>query len=251
MAKIPSQFLVFTTVSQLQVSEFLKATEVTVLRERLSDVFSLKGGDELNEVLIDFHMNNFTFTKKQRFTPAKMSCFLAVMDYVLHESLSLRLSNQASYDLFKGLLLKHSIERSPWSIAVFTLDEVKAMTDYVLVTFLRHYSMYLHIFNPHLELTIETKERFEGKFPPVLRIEEGQPVNPRDVPSLEDYLEPLPEEAKGEGDAQGQESEAEDYSLDPVQRMLNAELRALRKEMEEQMKKQDEEFLARIAGSKK
>lgn len=251
MAKIPSQFLVFTAVSQQQVADFLSASDLPSLRSQLSSAFSLQPGDPLTEVLIDFHSNNLSFTRKEHFTPEKISCFLAVMDYVLHESLRLRLSNQAAYDLFKGLVLKHSIERSPWSIAVFTLDDLKAMTDYVLVTFLRHYSMYLHIFNPHLELTIETKEPFEGRFPPVLPIQEGQVANPRDLPVLEDYLEPLPEENKGEQDLEAGESEAEDYTLDPVQRMLNAELKALRKEMEEQMKKQDEDFLTKLAGIKK
>lgn len=251
MAKIPSQFLVYSTVSQLQVEEFLAAQDIDALRPLISSAFELEPGDPLNEVLIDFHANNFAFSCKQHFTSEKISCFLAVMDYVLHESLRLRLSNQASYELFKGLLLKHSIERSPWSIAVFTLDDLKAMTDYVLVTFLRHYSMYLHIFTPHLELAIETKERFEGRFPPVLPIYDCQPSNPRDVPALDDYLEPLPEEAKGDQQSEDRDSDMEDYTLEPVQRMLNAELRALKKEMEEQMKKQDEEFLGKLAAFKK
>lgn len=37
-----------------------------------------------------------------------------------------------SYALFKSTLLRHSVQRPPYSVGVFTLAEIKSINDYVL-----------------------------------------------------------------------------------------------------------------------
>lgn len=44
---------------------------------------------------------------------------------------------ERGYALFEELLLKHSVERPPFSVAVFAYPEVKAINDYVINRFVR------------------------------------------------------------------------------------------------------------------
>ena len=41
---------------------------------------------------------------------------------------------EQGYAMFEKLLLKHSIERPPWSVAVFNFQDVKAVSNYIRST---------------------------------------------------------------------------------------------------------------------
>ncbi len=75
-----------------------------------------------------------------------------MMRTVYNESFDLGLSMSESYELFRHLLLKHSCHRPPFSSGIFNLNDVKAISDYVLDTFFRHYKMYTNWFHPNLSV---------------------------------------------------------------------------------------------------
>ena len=66
------------------------------------------------------------------------------MLYLLKQLLQQRLSEEKAYNIFKELLLRHSVQRPPHSLAIFTLDDVKIINDHVQDTFFRFYNMYLY-----------------------------------------------------------------------------------------------------------
>lgn len=95
-------------------------------------------------VIINFFENNYDLAKKAGFNEQKMSCFLEIMLYLLKQLLSERLPEEKSFAMFKDLLLRHSVQRPPHSLAIFNLDDVKVINDHVQDSFYRFYEMYLY-----------------------------------------------------------------------------------------------------------
>lgn len=58
-------------------------------------------------------------------------------------------------DYFKGLLLEHAIHRPPYSICVFSLEEVKLVSMYAMNTYFRHYYMYKYCFTKKVVLDLD------------------------------------------------------------------------------------------------
>ena len=50
-----------------------------------------------------------------------MACFMEIMHYVMKHLIKERPSEDASFAIFKELLLRHAIKRPPHSLAIFSL----------------------------------------------------------------------------------------------------------------------------------
>lgn len=59
---------------------------------------------------------------------------------------------EKAYGLFEDLLLKHSVERPPFSIAVFSYTDTKAINTHFVNTYFRHLKMYQYVFGTINEL---------------------------------------------------------------------------------------------------
>ena len=103
---------------------------------------------------------NYDFSKSCEFTKEKMSCFMEIMHYVFKQALSERLSNDDSFKNYKELLLRHSVQRPPHSLAIFNLDDVKKIDEFVLDSFYRHYDMYIYFLTVRDMLVLTTKPMF-------------------------------------------------------------------------------------------
>ena len=89
-----------------------------------------------------FHEINYSFTKDNKFTELKMSCFMEIMNYLLKQLIEDKIDEDQSFNNFKELVLRHSVFRPPHSLAIFTLDDVKLIEKFGLETYYRHYEMY-------------------------------------------------------------------------------------------------------------
>ena len=94
------------------------------------------------QILYQFTDLNCEFAKKKNFSEKKMACFMEIMHYVMKQLIKERLSEDESFENFKQLLLRHAIQRPPHSLAIFNLQDVKDIDEFVLDTFYRHYDMY-------------------------------------------------------------------------------------------------------------
>jgi hypothetical protein len=86
-----------------------------------------------------------------------MSCFMEIMLYLMKQLLHKRLSEEESYSLFKELLIRHSVQRPPHSLAIFNLEDVKAINDHVQDTYFRFYNMYLYSLTKDQLITLHTE----------------------------------------------------------------------------------------------
>ena len=56
-------------------------------------------------------------------------------------------------------------------MAIFSLSEVKAITEYALKTFFRHYSFYEYILRPRVSLQMKSIDTIAALLPPVSSLE--------------------------------------------------------------------------------
>jgi hypothetical protein len=96
------------------------------------------------QVIINYFEGSFDCARKAKFTHVKMGCFLEIMLYLMKQLLQQRLREEKGYAIFKELLLRHSVQRPPHSLAIFNLEDVKLINEHVQETFFRFYNMYLY-----------------------------------------------------------------------------------------------------------
>ena len=248
------RFFLYTPITKPQVEQLVSSPSSEALRTTLRTLFSLTASDEPTEILLDFHTRNLAFARQHRFTLEKISCFLGIMDYVFHVGLDQRLTQAASYEMFRKCLLRHSAQRPPWSISVFTPNDVEKLTQFALTTFFRSYALYEHAFTPHTDMLLITGTRYESVFPPVQQLSLGSVIDPSSVPTLAAYLSAATEAEHSQIEVQAAQSvseKEESVELDPFQQMVTQELKSLESVLDEKMKKREEELLSKLAGSKK
>ena len=187
--------------AQLQDQQLLEQMTEETLKEKY-------------EIILDFHCINYEFTQVQNFNAKKTKTFLEMMNYIFERSMTERVPKDQAMVLFKTICLKYSVQRPPFSLFVFNLNEVKAMTDFVQHTFLKYYFMYQYAIVPKLQLDLaHERTTADLQAPAVVELETGQQVKPKEIPDLAEYFNeddlqrmatPRQEEAEGEN-ADGQE----------------------------------------------
>ena len=164
------------------------------------------------------------FCKKSDFSAEQLSVFFTILKSVHSMCISTPYDNlQETFVYFRDLLLRHSVQRPPFSISLYTLAHVKTITDYVLSTYFKHFKMYKYAFTKRLQLNLtlqysdepgseegegeETGERGERGERGGEEIEEGE----------EGDVQALPVEEDEDGGSGG---ETEREVLDPEQQRL-------------------------------
>jgi hypothetical protein len=127
-------------------------------RARLGAAVGIDQDDGLpTEIVADMHFYNFLFCHSANFSAAKTSCFLSIMKQVFLSMIAERLTSEETFDLTKTLILKHSVTRPPYSVAIFSANDLKVIMDYVLNTFFRHFNLYQYVYVPHRHLKLRTR----------------------------------------------------------------------------------------------
>jgi hypothetical protein len=172
-------FLVGADVSEADLEAIAGAPDKAHARAHLAACMELDQDEGLpTEIVADLHFNNFLFCHSAKFSPAKTSCFLSIMKLVFRAMVDEKLSSEATFDLLRMQLLRHSVPRPPWSIAVFSANDLKVLTDYVVNTFFRHFKLYQYVYVPHSQLSLRTRpHRFVPRIPPAHPLEDEHLVD--------------------------------------------------------------------------
>lgn len=197
------------------------------------------------EILKEFHFHNYSFCKTQGFAPEKTSTFLSIMKVMFEEVCLRRQTMDESFNFFKGWLLKHSVQRPPFSVGVFTFEDVKALTEYVHNTFYRHYKLWMYAYVTHRD--VELRVRADELVPPapaLATLKGSAIVDPKDQPELRsmfDIAEGLNQDMMAQQEALNYETKAE-----RVKRILEDRISDLMIKFDADLKDQDEKFMAHI-----
>ena len=164
------------------------------------------------------------------------------MLYLIKQLLQQRLSEQKSYEMFKELLLRHSVQRPPHSLAIFNLDDVKAINDHVQDSFYRFYNMYLYSLTKEQLIILATEPQVVLEEPPQSKLTEGRIIPAREVEGdIRQFL--------SESEIAQIEKENEYMLRGPgrIERIMREEMDKLANHMEDKIRQQDEDFLNRLS----
>merc|ERR1719238_590407 len=133
-----------------------------------------------------------------RFSPEQSSTLLSVMATV-HEKAVVkeRMSVVNAFRLFEELLERHSNQRPPFNVGVFSHAEGAAIRAYARRTFFRHYKMYLFAYIRQHELSLEAVELPVAPAIPALQpLAEGHEVDASMIPELREVFGLFREDAE-------------------------------------------------------
>ena len=85
--------------------------------------------------------------------------------------------------------MDHSIQTPPYAILIFTQNEIKAILEFALATFLRHFSLYEFAFKPRVDLILRSDPIINEKFNSRLEsLDEMEIVDKTEVDRLKAFL---------------------------------------------------------------
>lgn len=134
------------------------------------------------EVLVDFALGVLGFCWSAELSAIKTSTFFSIL-YSVHQTVSEVPGPQPpaaeAWAYFESLLLRHSIERPPFSIACFAPNEVAALSEWTLRTYFAQLRHYQYVFGTANELEIEASNSIAECVNPLtvgVPLFSGQPV---------------------------------------------------------------------------
>ena len=167
-----------------------------------------------------------------KFSERKMACWLEICLYLIKLLLTEAPDEDTMYGHFKDLLLRHAIQRPPVSLAIFSLQDVKAIDLAFQDTFFRHYSMYFYAMTVKSVLKLQTEPFFEKTAPAqVATLNEATAVHARDVDEIYEYLT---EAERAEFERQ---KEYMSHGPGRLEAILNGEMEKLYSKMQAQIAK--------------
>eukprot|EP00667_Euglena_gracilis_P023315 EG_transcript_26276 len=107
-------------------------------------------------IVLELLYHTLRFCRERRMEAEKTSTLFSIVYWTHHHSMAQCAGDRASFDFFQQLLLQHSVHRPPFSEAIFALEDVQAVTQYMLDTYYRHYKLYLYAFTPRHVLSVST-----------------------------------------------------------------------------------------------
>ncbi|XP_032619078.1 cilia- and flagella-associated protein 119 isoform X2 [Chelonoidis abingdonii] len=221
-----------------------KAQTTDELKRVLAELFELQGweSDPRAAILLDLYFYTVQFSREHNFTREQSSTFFAIVKDTHEACVETPLSNvEECYHYFTELLFCHAVRRPPFSIDLFSQEQLALMSDYVVNTYFRHFKLYKYAFTPQVRLDISLS--YVGMPEPELEpaAELGELAESVMVP-----VPPAQEEEADSGTTAPRESPRallQEY----ISAQLCQELAQLRLEVEEQLRASEEQFNTKLA----
>mmetsp|Transcript_57391 Transcript_57391/g.92986 ORF Transcript_57391/g.92986 Transcript_57391/m.92986 type:complete len:295 (-) Transcript_57391:40-924(-) len=246
-------FLYFADVTEADLARMAATGTKEVVRQILQECMKIDQPEGPRaEILLDLHYHNYSFCMSKGFPPEKTSTVLSMMKIVLEGAVRQRLTAEAAFDLFEDWLLKHSIERPPRSVGIFSFDDVKSIVEYATNTFFRHYRLYMYAFMTHCDVRLRVDEPGGGAAPLVIKplpMRMQDEVDPMAQPELANLFRQSEEEmaeAEIRRIRELQEQQQEDPRAAMIKRRVAEGLKSLMENFEGKLKEQDERFTSQV-----
>lgn len=217
--------------------------------------------DVKSDISLDLYTRTLQFGQKHRFTDEQLSGLLGIVKTVHEAATSQRLPVTVSFTDFKSLLLKHSVQRPPWSIGLFTYVEMQMILQWMLQTYYQHYKLYQYAFTNRVTLSVTTRHPSDiVEAPPELQplnaaITEEEHMQQQSVLQQEEAAkQKLADEERSAAEEAARlaglraeyEAAIPDEIKDKVQAAVDKELEIMRSAMEAKFKEQEEKLLLQI-----
>ncbi|XP_034414636.1 coiled-coil domain-containing protein 189 isoform X2 [Cyclopterus lumpus] len=226
---LKAKVMLWSDVSYHGMEEIGKMQSIPDLESALCSMFEVHLPEPKRGVLLEMYVQTVYFCRECNFKKEQTSALLSILKSIHKANVETPLNNIEQCSKYcKDLLLCHSVRRPPFSINLFSFEEVGCILNYIHNSYLRHYKLYKYIFSPQVKLDLSLT--YSGT-----PDQDEAPTEDSSAPDVENVLEKETEAApKTDSSPQTQEESIEDpegATLD-----LKSELKALiEKEVREQM----------------
>lgn len=108
-----------------------------------------------DSIEVDLYIYLILFGIRQKFSAAQLSTLLTIVKRVHDKCVSTVFDNQSEVTTyFQELMVQHSVNRPPFSVGVFTPNEVKNVNEYILSTYFKHFKLYKYAFTRKVHLNL-------------------------------------------------------------------------------------------------
>jgi len=253
-------------------------TDYLVLDERYTlegDGAAVTRNQTRREVYLDLVLACLTFAKQNGWSPLKTSTFYSIVQHTHQECCEVPIGPACSEDkareLVAALLQRHSTQRPPYSMAIFSHNDVVNATDYLNKTYIRHLRMYQFVFgrtqhfflsatnNTALSVTASLHHLSKGNpaaqvasidhLPNTTTTTTTTTDTDTDITEAENstVTEPIPESTEGGGVVEEVAVAPTVPGMEKYEQALNSELSKIQAEMNRRLKEQQEAFDKKVA----
>lgn len=166
-----------------QIDQLESCNDEAEVKRMLYDIFNVSEYDEMKQkIAVNFHFFNYAFCKENAFDSRRTSTFLSIMNELLQrdsEMSSVTHTMDASFEYFKELVLKHSIEAPPKSVQIFLPSNVEPILSYALSSYFRNYKLYHYVFGTKTKVILQQVAPYSIEYPVLPRsLDEGTVTEP-------------------------------------------------------------------------
>lgn len=201
-----------------------------------------------DKILLDLYYYTILFSKEKSFNEEQTSSFFSIVKNTHEKAIETSFGNlEETFSYFKDLIACHSAKRPPFCVHIFQVHEIKAITDYVLKTYFRHFKLYKYAFTPKIIMNVSIT--YQGV--PEETVEENEELNP-DI-AVED------EQTESDNKAEDANEDAIENNDPPavqelksiIEATLEDQITKLKVSVDQKLKANEEAILKSVAGEKK
>ncbi|XP_053197078.1 coiled-coil domain-containing protein 189 [Scomber japonicus] len=152
---LKAKVMLWTDVSYHDMEEIDKKQSIPDLESILCSVFGVDLPEPRRGVLLELYVQTVLFCRECSFKKEQTSALLSIINSIHGTNVETPLNNlEQCFEYCKELLLCHSVRRPPFSINLFSSEEVNCIFNYIHNSYMRHYKLYKYIFTPQVKLDL-------------------------------------------------------------------------------------------------
>ncbi|XP_016104216.1 coiled-coil domain-containing protein 189-like [Sinocyclocheilus grahami] len=151
-----ARVLLWTDLKNSDMEEIEKSNSIPEIERILCRaLLASDAAQPKQRVLLELYTNLVLFCKEQHFNREQTSVLISIIKTVHQFNTETPLNNTDHCMTYcSELLLCHSVRRPPFSIDLFSSEQVTLILFYFINTYMRHYFLYKCIFTPEVQLDI-------------------------------------------------------------------------------------------------
>lgn len=220
----------------------------------LSEFLELDPTTPQGEILMKLYFLNMRFSVENRFSAEKASTLFSVLKLVHFTSMDRCLTAEQSVAELKQVLVAHAVERPPYSVGVFSAEDMRQVMDFAADSYYRHYKLYRYVFTARRLLDFSIKPDGVEVPPPILSLADATADADVRQPDVEQVAADEPKQLTPEEEAAAEEAadeklleDGDDEKSQMVQKLVQKRLEGVKEQVEKDFAEQEAAYQARIA----
>ncbi|XP_066579358.1 cilia- and flagella-associated protein 119 [Amia ocellicauda] len=147
--------LLWADLSYSDMEEVEAAQSTERLQSVLARVLGLRVSEPRDGVLVDLYLYAVLFCRGRGFNREQTATLLSIIRAVHLANTETPLNNiEHCFSYCTELILCHCVRRPPFSIDLYSPEEATQVTEYLVNSYFRHYSLYKYTFTPQVRLDL-------------------------------------------------------------------------------------------------